>query len=183
MATLEQNDLDGSLPKGDFRRETEFLERIVSRSEFTRFSKETKTEEPEQVVKIVDTGQSIEESLCPKNGTVVTISDNAMYGWNRPNFDRGPLPMNRWRIDGLFGFMTQIVWPRFVCDQSAARLMRMKYPDHVRNILVSYMPVPGSLGEMKTKPTQQAVRTMMAIKIRVFTGGLLRLPQGRFRRC
>lgn len=44
----------------------------------------------------------------------------------------------------------------------AARLMRMKYPDRVRNILVSYMPVPGSLGEMKTKPTQQAVRTMMA---------------------
>jgi len=44
----------------------------------------------------------------------------------------------------------------------AARLMRMKYPDQVRNILVSYMPVPGSLGEMKTKPTQQAVRTMMA---------------------
>jgi CTP synthase len=43
----------------------------------------------------------------------------------------------------------------------AARLMRMKFPDHVRNILVSYMPVPGSLGEMKTKPTQQAVRTMM----------------------
>jgi len=43
----------------------------------------------------------------------------------------------------------------------AARLMRMKYPDHVRNILVSYMPVPGSIGEMKTKPTQQAVRTMM----------------------
>jgi CTP synthase len=40
--------------------------------------------------------------------------------------------------------------------------MRMKYPDQVRNILVSYMPVPGSLGEMKTKPTQQAVRTMMA---------------------
>lgn len=44
----------------------------------------------------------------------------------------------------------------------AARLMRMKYPDQVRNILVSYMPVPGTLGEMKTKPTQQAVRTMMA---------------------
>lgn len=43
----------------------------------------------------------------------------------------------------------------------AARLMRMKYPNQVRNILVSYMPVPGSLGEMKTKPTQQAVRVMM----------------------
>jgi CTP synthase len=43
----------------------------------------------------------------------------------------------------------------------AARLMRMKYPDQVRNILVSYMPIPAAVGEMKTKPTQQAVRTMM----------------------
>ncbi|MBI4714320.1 CTP synthase [Candidatus Uhrbacteria bacterium] len=43
----------------------------------------------------------------------------------------------------------------------ASRLMRMKYPDQVRNILVSYMPVPAAVGEMKTKPTQQAVRTMM----------------------
>lgn len=44
----------------------------------------------------------------------------------------------------------------------AARLMRMRYPDRVRNVLVSYMPVPAAIGEMKTKPTQQAVRTMMA---------------------
>jgi len=43
----------------------------------------------------------------------------------------------------------------------AARLMRMKYPDQVRSILVSYMPVPAAVGEMKTKPTQQAVRMMM----------------------
>ncbi len=43
----------------------------------------------------------------------------------------------------------------------AARLMRMKHPDRVRNVLVSYMPVPPAIGEMKTKPTQQAVRTMM----------------------
>lgn len=44
----------------------------------------------------------------------------------------------------------------------AARILRMRYPDRVRNVLVSYMPVPPSVGEMKTKPTQQAVRTMMA---------------------
>ncbi len=44
----------------------------------------------------------------------------------------------------------------------AARLLRVKYPENVRNILVSYMPVPKSIGEMKTKPTQQAARTMMA---------------------
>ncbi|MBP9827720.1 CTP synthase [Patescibacteria group bacterium] len=43
----------------------------------------------------------------------------------------------------------------------AARLLQHKYPDRVRNILVSYLPVPSAVGEMKTKPTQQAVRLMM----------------------
>ncbi|HBK35039.1 CTP synthase [Candidatus Uhrbacteria bacterium RIFOXYA2_FULL_40_9] len=43
----------------------------------------------------------------------------------------------------------------------AARMMRQKDPDGVRTILVSYMPVPPSIGEMKTKPTQYAIRTMM----------------------
>lgn len=44
----------------------------------------------------------------------------------------------------------------------AARIMRQKHPDRVKNILVSYMPVPPSIGEMKTKPTQYAIRTMMS---------------------
>jgi len=43
----------------------------------------------------------------------------------------------------------------------AARMMRQKSPDRVRYILVSYMPVPPSIGEMKTKPTQYAIRSMM----------------------
>lgn len=42
----------------------------------------------------------------------------------------------------------------------AARLMRYAHPDDVRSIIVSYMPVPTAVGEMKTKPTQQAIRTM-----------------------
>ncbi len=40
----------------------------------------------------------------------------------------------------------------------AARLMRFKEPAKVIFVLVSYLPVPPSLGEMKTKPTQTAVR-------------------------
>jgi CTP synthase len=43
----------------------------------------------------------------------------------------------------------------------AARLMRLKDPEHVRYIMLGYMPVPPSIGEMKTKPTQYAIRTMM----------------------
>jgi len=42
----------------------------------------------------------------------------------------------------------------------AARLLKLKHPDDVLFALVSYLPVPGKLGEMKTKPTQYAVRTM-----------------------
>ncbi|MBI4050088.1 MAG: CTP synthase [Candidatus Doudnabacteria bacterium] len=42
----------------------------------------------------------------------------------------------------------------------AARMMHLKNPDLVRFVLVSYLPIPKSVGEMKTKPTQYAVRTL-----------------------
>ncbi|MES3005191.1 MAG: CTP synthase [Patescibacteria group bacterium] len=42
----------------------------------------------------------------------------------------------------------------------AARTLKIKNPDDVMFIMVSYLPVPGSLGEMKTRPTQNAVRQL-----------------------
>ncbi|KKQ27274.1 MAG: CTP synthetase [Candidatus Magasanikbacteria bacterium GW2011_GWC2_37_14] len=45
----------------------------------------------------------------------------------------------------------------------AARKMKLEKPDDVAIILVSYMPVPGHLGEMKTKPTQHAVRELNSV--------------------
>ncbi len=42
----------------------------------------------------------------------------------------------------------------------AARSLNLKNPDDVVFILVSYLPVPGTIGEMKTKPTQNAVRQL-----------------------
>lgn len=42
----------------------------------------------------------------------------------------------------------------------AARTLKIKYPDDVIFVMVSYLPVPGSLGEMKTRPTQNAVRQL-----------------------
>ncbi|HRH55713.1 MAG TPA: CTP synthase [Candidatus Paceibacterota bacterium] len=44
----------------------------------------------------------------------------------------------------------------------AARVMKLTHPDDVTFIMVSYLPVPGTLGEMKTKPTQSAVRDLNA---------------------
>lgn len=40
----------------------------------------------------------------------------------------------------------------------AGRLMKLKDPKNVIFILVSYLPIPKSVGEMKTKPTQQAMK-------------------------
>jgi len=40
----------------------------------------------------------------------------------------------------------------------AARMMKLKDPRQVLFILISYLPVPRMIGEMKSKPTQQAVR-------------------------
>jgi CTP synthase len=42
----------------------------------------------------------------------------------------------------------------------AARVLKLKHPENVLFILVSFLPIPGTLGEMKTKPTQNAVRQL-----------------------
>ena len=42
----------------------------------------------------------------------------------------------------------------------AARMMKLDNPDDVAFVLVSYLPVPSHLGEMKTKPTQHAARML-----------------------
>ncbi len=42
----------------------------------------------------------------------------------------------------------------------AARVMKIKHPDDVIFVMVSYLPVPGTLGEMKTRPTQHAIREL-----------------------
>ena len=42
----------------------------------------------------------------------------------------------------------------------AARMLKLKKPDDVLVVLVSYLPIPGKVGEMKSKPTQYAVRTL-----------------------
>lgn len=42
----------------------------------------------------------------------------------------------------------------------AARLLKLENPNNVKIILVSYLPVPAKIGEMKTKPTQHAARAL-----------------------
>lgn len=42
----------------------------------------------------------------------------------------------------------------------AARMMHLRSPDAVQFVLVSYLPIPKTVGEMKTKPTQYATRTL-----------------------
>ncbi len=42
----------------------------------------------------------------------------------------------------------------------AARMMHLREPQNVIFILVSYLPIPKMIGEMKTKPTQHAVRAL-----------------------
>ncbi len=49
----------------------------------------------------------------------------------------------------------------------AARMLRLEYPKDVLFILVSYVPVPKKLGEMKTKPTQLAARALNSAGIQV----------------
>ena len=47
----------------------------------------------------------------------------------------------------------------------AARMMNLRMPGGVLFALVSYLPIPNHLGEMKTKPTQHAARTLQSAGI------------------
>ncbi|MCA9388082.1 MAG: CTP synthase, partial [Candidatus Andersenbacteria bacterium] len=47
----------------------------------------------------------------------------------------------------------------------AARMMEREMPDDVIHVHVSYLPIPQSIGEMKTKPAQYSVRTLNAAGI------------------
>ena len=42
----------------------------------------------------------------------------------------------------------------------AARVLKIKHPDDVIFIMVSYLPIPSKIGEMKTRPTQNAVNQL-----------------------
>ncbi|MBI4114911.1 MAG: CTP synthase [Candidatus Niyogibacteria bacterium] len=42
----------------------------------------------------------------------------------------------------------------------AGRMMKLRAPEKVMFVMVSYLPVPKMIGEMKTKPTQHAVRIL-----------------------
>jgi len=44
----------------------------------------------------------------------------------------------------------------------AARMMKIKHKKDVFFVMVSFLPIPSKIGEMKTKPTQHAVRTLNA---------------------
>jgi CTP synthase len=47
----------------------------------------------------------------------------------------------------------------------AGRMLKLEHRDSVLFVLVSYLPVPSTVGEMKTKPTQYAVRSLNAAGI------------------
>ncbi len=44
----------------------------------------------------------------------------------------------------------------------AARVLKFRNPGDVQFIMVSYLPIPGKIGEMKSKPTQNAVKDLNA---------------------
>jgi len=67
----------------------------------------------------------------------------------------------------------------------AARMMKLSHPKDVLFVLVSYMPVPAMIGEMKTKPTQYAVRTLNSAGIQpdvILARSVLSLDEPRKRK-
>jgi len=57
-------------------------------------------------------------------------------------------------VGGTVGEYENILFPE------TARMLKIKNPDDVLFAIVSYLPTPSTVGEMKTKPTQHAVRAL-----------------------
>ncbi len=67
----------------------------------------------------------------------------------------------------------------------AARMMKLQHPKDVFFVLVSYLPLPKLIGEMKTKPTQYAVRSLNSAGIQpdiIIARAEVRLDQPRKRK-
>lgn len=47
----------------------------------------------------------------------------------------------------------------------ATRILKLRNPENVMHIHVAYLPIPAYLGEMKSKPVQQSVRTLNSMGI------------------
>src|SRR3990167_3839640 len=47
----------------------------------------------------------------------------------------------------------------------ANRLMKLKNPNDVAHVHITYLPIPASIGEMKSKPAQMSVRDLNAVGI------------------
>lgn len=47
----------------------------------------------------------------------------------------------------------------------ASRIMKLRSPGDVMQVHVAYLPIPGNLGEMKSKPVQQSVRILNSMGI------------------
>jgi len=44
----------------------------------------------------------------------------------------------------------------------AARVLKIKHPNDVAFVMVSYLPIPNKIGEMKSRPTQNAIRQLQS---------------------
>src|SRR3989344_874055 len=47
----------------------------------------------------------------------------------------------------------------------ASRIMKLRKPSEVLQVHVAYLPIPGNIGEMKSKPVQQSVRLLNSMGI------------------
>ncbi len=70
--------------------------------------------------------------------------------------DKSDADIITFEIGGTIGDMQNILF------LEAARQLKFKYPDDIITIHVGYLPLPKNLGELKTKPIQQSVYSLLS---------------------
>ncbi len=103
------------------------------------------------------------------------ITDEIIRRWKK-SADHHKSDISLIEIGGTIGDYQNILFIE------AARTLKIKYPRDVMFIMVSYLPVPGSLGEMKTRPTQNAARQLNSYGVQpdvIIARGVLPLDHKR----
>jgi hypothetical protein len=81
------------------------------------------------IVQIVASKDSIDESECPKDQSIVTVSEAGIFYWYRPYSEPGAPAFAKSRLRGLCAFMRVVVWPRIANGSVTARFALEKHLD------------------------------------------------------
>ncbi|MEI8570414.1 hypothetical protein J0667_00490 [Methylomonas sp. WH-1] len=119
----------------------------------------THPQQPKHFIRMLHTNRLIEESECAINENIVTVSGQELRYWFRPYCQPGSQPFDSCRLDGLFGFMRIVIWPRMVKEWSLERLiLEPKLDEKSRSMVETYLQLQARAKEMANREIESLLK-------------------------